>query len=98
MTGPAFLVHRADDYVGVAVRQISPGEVRGELLDDQSSVLVTAIQEIPLGHKVALRDIASGADVIEYGLRIGIASTDISKGQHVHIHNIRSARWTKSIN
>ena len=97
MAGPAFLVHQVGDHVGVAVRDLSTGEARGETLDDQSSVTVTLTDEVPLGHKVALADITAGSDVIEYGLRVAIASQDISKGQHVHTHNVRSARWQNSV-
>ena len=97
MAGPDFLVHHAGDHVGVAVRDLSAGEARGETLDDQSAVAVTVTDDVPLGHKVALEDISADADVIEYGLRIGVASADISKGQHVHVHNVRSARWQNSV-
>jgi (2R)-sulfolactate sulfo-lyase subunit alpha len=97
MAGPAFLVHHVGDHVGVAVRDLSAGEARGETLDDQSTVEVTVTEDVQLGHKVALQDLTAGEDVIEYGLRIGIASADISKGQHVHTHNVRSARWQNSV-
>ena len=59
------------------------------------TVEVTA--EIPLGHKVALRDVTEGDDVIEYGVRTAIASADITAGDYVHIHNVRSARWQNSV-
>lgn len=97
MAGPAFLVHRVGDHVGVAVRDLSAGDTRGETLDNQSPVDVAVTEDVPLGHKVALEDVASGADVIEYGLRIGVATADIRKGQHVHVHNVRSARWQNSV-
>jgi (2R)-sulfolactate sulfo-lyase subunit alpha len=41
-----------------------------------------------------MSDIAKNDEVIEYGTRIGIATQDISKGDYVHTHNIRSARWS----
>lgn len=43
---------------------------------------------IPRGHKIALTDIAAGADVIKYGVPIGHATTAISAGDHVHSHNL----------
>jgi (2R)-sulfolactate sulfo-lyase subunit alpha len=52
---------------------------------------------VPLGHKFALRDIDEGADVIEYGVRVAVASRPIRKGEHVHVHNVRSARWQQSV-
>ena len=38
-----------------------------------------------------------GEDVIEYGVRTAIASADITRGDYVHIHNVRSARWQNSV-
>ncbi|WP_417248278.1 UxaA family hydrolase [Celeribacter sp.] len=46
---------------------------------------------IPLAHKIARHDIPEGARILKYGMPIGIATQDISAGEHVHIHNIRSA-------
>ncbi len=42
---------------------------------------------IPIGHKIALCDIVMGEPVIKYGVKIGLATSDISRGEHVHIHN-----------
>jgi altronate dehydratase len=49
-------------------------------------------QPIPHGHKVALRDIPAGAPVVKFGSPIGTADTDISAGDHVHVHNVSSTR------
>jgi (2R)-sulfolactate sulfo-lyase subunit alpha len=89
---PAFLTHREGDLVGVAVRDLDPGPVQGAYLSGTDSISVRLNEAIPLGHKVALADIAAGQDVIEYGQRVGVATRDISRGDHVHIHNVRSAR------
>jgi len=45
-------------------------------------------KDIPFGHKFALTDIPRGAYVIKYGARIGRVTRPISKGDHVHIHNV----------
>ncbi|MGN0181994.1 MAG: UxaA family hydrolase [Candidatus Ornithomonoglobus sp.] len=42
------------------------------------------------GHKVALRDIKAGEDIIKYGYPIGHALEDIKEGEHVHTHNIKT--------
>lgn len=42
------------------------------------------------GHKYAVKDIADGEKVIKYGCAIGIATTDIKKGEHVHSHNLQT--------
>lgn len=89
-----FLVHAPDDAVGVAVRDIDPGPaVPGRVMDGGGSLQVDVVSSIPLGHKVALRDIAAGERVIEYGLPIGRATQDIAAGEHVHVHNVRGERW-----
>jgi (2R)-sulfolactate sulfo-lyase subunit alpha len=93
---PDFLAHEEGDAVAVAVRDLLPGPAQGGYLSG-GEIAVDVVDEIALGHKVALIDVAAGADVIEYGLRIGTATADISKGQHVHVHNVRSARWQNSI-
>ncbi len=52
--------------------------------------LVTVAQDIPSGHKVAVRPIAAGEKIIKYGAPIGSATRDIAPGQYVHTHNIKS--------
>lgn len=55
-------------------------------------IVVTALESIPYGHKIALSPIAKGSQVTKYGEEIGIASADITVGEHVHVHNIESIR------
>lgn len=52
--------------------------------------------DVPLGHKVALRPIASGDTVVKYGAPIGRALCDIDTGAHVHLHNLRGFLDTKA--
>lgn len=96
-SGPDFLAHRGGDAVAVAVRDLKPGPTRGGYLDSEAAEALDLSHDVPLGHKLALRDIASGGDVIEYGIRIGSATTNISRGDYVHTHNVRSARWHNSV-
>ena len=51
---------------------------------------VTALEEIPQGHKLALRPIAEGEDIIKYGFAIGHASAAIPAGGWVHVHNVKT--------
>ncbi|MBE3572582.1 MAG: UxaA family hydrolase [Moorella humiferrea] len=89
-----FFVHDKRDTVGVAVADIQAGEtVTGWVMEDNSIVTVTAISDIKLGHKIALKDIAKGETVIKYGEPIGKAVAPIAKGEHVHVHNLKTARW-----
>ncbi len=73
------------DTVAVALRPLQKGETAAT--DDEKIVLLT---DVPAGHKVALRDIASGETVIKYGYPIGRATEDIQKGSHVHTHNLHT--------
>lgn len=77
--GPSFLAHRSGDAVAVAVRDVQPGKAVVGYLDEAPSVEVEVRADIPLGHKVALTDTKSGADVIEYGVRTAIATLTLSK-------------------
>ncbi len=94
---PDFLVHNLGDSVGVIVRTVTAGPVQGGYLDADDIARLTLPAAVPLGHKIALTDIPAGGDVIEYGVRIGVATTDIAAGDHVHVHNLRSARWQTSV-
>ena len=49
-------------------------------------------EEIPYGHKFALRDIPKGEEVFKYGEVIGRSTSDIPSGKHVHVHNVESLR------
>lgn len=90
-----FLVHHAEDSVGVAVHDIAPGtEVPGRVQSSSQELQLAVLDQVPLGHKVALRDIAAGDQVIKYGVAIGLATSDIQAGQHVHVHNLKGQRWT----
>lgn len=48
---------------------------------------------LAMGHKLAVRPIAAGEDVVKYGAPIGVAAHNIAKGDHVHLHNVTS-RYT----
>lgn len=54
--------------------------------------LLTALGDVPYGHKIALCDIAPGEDIVKYGERIGVASRAIVAGDYVHVHNLDSMR------
>ena len=76
------------DSVGTALGPIRPGPVR--LLGEPGNLQVTALEEIPFGHKFALRQIRAGEPICKYGARIGTATADIAPGGHVHLQNMCS--------
>lgn len=73
------------DNVAVAAEPIPAGEKFN--LDGTE---ITALVCVPAGHKLAVRDIPAGENVIKYGFPIGHAVTDIKAGEHVHSHNLKS--------
>lgn len=81
-----FIRIHEDDNVIVAINTLAAGTVV-----DLGNVQVTAAEEIPAGHKMAIKDIACGADVTKYGFRIGNAKEDIKVGQWIHTHNVKTA-------
>lgn len=88
-----FIVHDSSDNVGVAMCDIGAGEtVRGALLTGGRDFEVTTGEPISLGHKVALREIYEGEEVVRYGNPIGVATGPIKEGCHVHVHNVKSSR------
>jgi (2R)-sulfolactate sulfo-lyase subunit alpha len=91
------LLHEPTDDVGVAVMDIQAGqEIEAVTLEGQPVTSITVIEDVPLGHKVAMRDMPEGHHVQEYGRSIGYASQPIRMGAHVHVHNIKSLRWAAS--
>lgn len=92
-----FLVHREGDDVAVAVRDAAASEGTCACLDTGRRFGITARAPIPLGHKIALRDLAADEAVTEYGVTIGLARAAVATGDLVHTHNLRSARWRKSV-
>lgn len=53
---------------------------------------IKALDPIPYGHKVAVRDIRVGEQITKYGEEIGVATRAIAAGNHVHVHNLDSMR------
>jgi (2R)-sulfolactate sulfo-lyase subunit alpha len=89
------LVHDKKDTVGVIVVEgIKAGqELTGWVMEDDSTIQVKALNDVPIGHKLALKDIGSGETVIKYGFDIGKAVAQIRKGEHAHVHNMKTKRW-----
>lgn len=74
-----YIIINPIDNVAVVLRPFSKGEqVEG----------VTLLEDIPQAHKVALKPIKKGENVIKYGSPIGHTTADISAGMHVHTHNV----------
>jgi (2R)-sulfolactate sulfo-lyase subunit alpha len=91
---PHFLFHNANDSVGVAVVDIKAGEkLTGACLENGSKLSVDAVDDVPLGHKVSLKDLKDKEEVIKYGISIGHMVQSAAKGKHIHVHNLKTNRW-----
>ena len=90
----SFLMHEKQDTVGVAVVDLKAGQtVQGRSLHGNAQPKVKVLSDIPLGHKIALRDFKPGDTVFKYGVDIGKIVAPIKKGEQVHVHNLKTKRW-----
>ena len=92
---PEFLVHEEGDGVGVIVMEgIKSGQdLTGWIMAEDKTIKVKVLNDIPIGHKVALKDFKVGDSVLKYGVDIGKIVKPIKKGEHVHVHNLKTRRW-----
>jgi altronate dehydratase small subunit len=81
----------AKDNVATVLRPLNDGESIGLDLNNRSLKVILR-QNIPFGHKVALRDIRKGEAVIKYGEVIGLATAAIYAGELVHVHNVEGRK------
>jgi (2R)-sulfolactate sulfo-lyase subunit alpha len=95
-TPPQFLLHHDGDNVAVAMDDLEPGTLHGLSVKEGTAYTEVLNHAIPLGHKFALTDIPEGGEIIKYGIKVGLASAPIKKGDYIHTHNMRSYRWEAS--
>ncbi len=90
-----FVLHDAKDTVAVVVVEgVKAGTaMQGWIMDADRMMKVVARQDIPIGHKVALADMAPGDTVWKYGIDMGKVVAPIKAGEHAHVHNIKTKRW-----
>jgi len=90
MADNILIIHPRDN-VAVALKTLTAGEKATAKGIEQFWVL----EDIPASHKIALRDISAGEEIIKYGEIVAVSTRDIKKGQWVHTHNLESKRWKK---
>ena len=73
------------DNVVVALHPIAKGT-----LVEVDGLAVTALEDIPQGHKMAVKPIKNGENVIKYGFPIGHATADAAPGTWMHTHNVHT--------
>ncbi len=85
------LVIHPRDNVAVALRTLAPGEQATA----KGQEGFPAREEIPASHKIALRDIPAGEEIIKYGETVAVSTRAIKRGEWVHTHNLESRRWKR---
>ncbi|MGI9521845.1 MAG: UxaA family hydrolase [Hyphomicrobiaceae bacterium] len=95
MSKPHLLVHDHEDNVGVVVVEgLTAGtEMLCVVTHDNTDFSLTAKADIPIGHKVAVKDLVEGDTVVKYGEDMGRMVSQAKQGEHVHTHNCKTKRW-----
>ena len=95
MSTPHFLVHSPKDNVGVVVVEgLRAGtDMLGVITESDKTLTLKAENDIPIGHKVALKALKTGDTVVKYGEDIGKMVADAAVGTHVHTQNLKTKRW-----
>ena len=73
------------DNVVIALRDFKEGET---ITVDGKEIKL--LNDIARGHKIALADMPEGTDIIKYGYPIGISTTAIKIGEHIHVQNVKT--------
>lgn len=79
------------DNVATAVQVLTKGQM-ARVRRNREEVEISIVEDIPYGHKFAVRDVTAGEDILKYGEVIGRATQNIASGSHAHVQNIESLR------
>jgi len=92
---PQVLAHSPKDNVAVVVvEDLKAGtDMLGVITETNAEFRIKTNHDIPIGHKVALKDLAADDTIIKYGEDIGRMTKGATAGDHVHVHNLKTKRW-----
>ena len=95
MSQTDLIIHDEKDNVAVVVVETTKKgqDCTAWIMENDKTVKINSITEIPLGHKIALQDLKEGDTVLKYGHDIGKVVKSIKKGDHVHVHNVKTKKW-----
>ena len=95
MSNTDIIIHDDKDKVGVVVIDSTKKnqEYSCWIMESDKTVKIQSINNIPLGHKIALKDFKEGDTILKYGHDIGKVVASIKKGDHVHVHNVKTKKW-----
>ena len=95
MSNTDIIIHDDKDNVGVVVIDLTKKDQEYScwIMESDKTVKIQSINNIPLGHKIALKDFKVGDTILKYGHDIGKVVVSIKKGDHVHVHNVKTKKW-----
>ena len=95
MSNTDIIIHDDKDNVGVVVIDLTKKDQEYScwIMESDKTVKIQSINNIPLGHKIALKDFKVGDAILKYGHDIGKVVASIKKGDHVHVHNVKTKKW-----
>jgi (2R)-sulfolactate sulfo-lyase subunit alpha len=95
MSQTDLIIHDEKDNVAVVVIESTKKgqDCSAWIMENDKTVKINSIAEIPLGHKIALLDLKEGDTILKYGHDIGKVVKPIKKGDHVHVHNVKTKKW-----
>jgi len=95
MSQTDLIIHDEKDNVAVVVidKTKKNQKYNGWIMENDKTIEITSNNEIPLGHKIALQDLKEGDTILKYGHDIGKVVKTIKKGDHVHVHNVKTKKW-----
>ena len=95
MSQTDLIIHDEKDNVAVVVIETTKKgqDCSAWIMENDKTVKISSIAEIPLGHKIALADLKEGDTILKYGHDIGKVVKSIKKGDHVHVHNVKTKKW-----
>ena len=95
MSQTDLIIHDEKDNVAVVVIETTKKgqDCNAWIMENDKTVKISSISEIPLGHKIALQDLKEGDTILKYGHDIGKVVKSVKKGDHVHVHNVKTKKW-----
>tara|TARA_B100001750_G_C15210048_1_gene447817 strand:+ start:411 stop:698 length:288 start_codon:yes stop_codon:yes gene_type:complete len=95
MSQTDIIIHDEKDNVGVVVIDTTKSGQNCNcwIMEADKTVKIQSNHNIPLGHKIALKDFKEGDTILKYGHDIGKVVATIKKGDHVHVHNVKTKKW-----
>ena len=95
MASTDIIIHDEKDNVAVVVidKTKANQDCSCWIMENDKTVSIKSLNEISLGHKIAMVDLNEGDTILKYGHDIGKVIKSIKKGEHVHVHNVKTKKW-----